>query len=398
MENNELITKAIRYIQKNPKENLLLQSIAENAGFSLTYFDLLFHKHTGYSPVEYSRVYKLTRSALELRRSDKSVLDIALDFGYQSPESFSRAFKSFYSMTPSEYREKFSQKAVTWHDLSSQITLSRFGKEFPMLKPVSHESALDYMFTHDRLKFGENLIGLTVADTAVLTLDDPDNLQSFICVSDYNDAEPAVDLVCIDEDSAIRYLDILSKTDRVDFKMRVEPGTEWERFNAAAAATRLLCKVSYDMMYLEKTALPAKSDNVRELNPQDTPLIRQFKERGGCGENHIRAIEIAFDRKGNEGMRSVGLFRDGEITALAMPQLDVVRDFRKYDIGAIFTLDGVRAKQDVEAVWRFVISMSISDNAYIGNADAKDDDSPLGVDTCEKMGLTKVAESRRYTK
>gem|GEM_PF-5915459 len=45
-----------------------------------------------------------------------------------------------------------------------------------------------------------------------------------------------------------------------------------------------------------------------------------------------------------------------------------------------------------------MISMSISDNAYIGNADAKDDDSPLGVDTCEKMGLTKVAESRRYTK
>ena len=67
MENKILIDKAIGFSQKNPKENLSLQSIAENAGFSLNYFDSLFRRHTGYSPVEYARVYKLTRSALELR-------------------------------------------------------------------------------------------------------------------------------------------------------------------------------------------------------------------------------------------------------------------------------------------------------------------------------------------
>ena len=39
MENRELITKAIRYIQENPKENLALETIADNAGFSLAYFD-----------------------------------------------------------------------------------------------------------------------------------------------------------------------------------------------------------------------------------------------------------------------------------------------------------------------------------------------------------------------
>ena len=38
MENKNLITKAIQFIQANPKENLSLQSIADNAGFSLTYF------------------------------------------------------------------------------------------------------------------------------------------------------------------------------------------------------------------------------------------------------------------------------------------------------------------------------------------------------------------------
>ena len=73
-----LIEKAIKFIQDGSKENLSLQEIADKAGFSLTYFDALFKKHTGYSPVEYSRVYKLTRSALELRRTDKKIIDIAI--------------------------------------------------------------------------------------------------------------------------------------------------------------------------------------------------------------------------------------------------------------------------------------------------------------------------------
>lgn len=133
MENKNLIDEAIGFIQKNSKDNLSLQSIAENAGFSLTYFDSIFRQHTGYSPVEYSRIYKLTRSALELRRTSKTVLEIALVFGYASPESFTRAFKNFYSITPSEYRKKYMDEAVTWHDLSGKIAISRFRRTFPEL-------------------------------------------------------------------------------------------------------------------------------------------------------------------------------------------------------------------------------------------------------------------------
>ena len=88
MENKHLIDKAIGFIQKNPKDNLSLQSIADNAGFSLTYFDAIFRQHTGYSPVEYSRIYKLTRSALELRRTQKTVLEIALDFALCNSHSY----------------------------------------------------------------------------------------------------------------------------------------------------------------------------------------------------------------------------------------------------------------------------------------------------------------------
>ncbi|MBQ7669284.1 MAG: helix-turn-helix transcriptional regulator [Clostridia bacterium] len=395
MENKDLITNAIRYIQKNPKENLSLRNIAEAAGFSLTYFDALFQKHTGYSPIEYSRIYKLTRCALELRRTDKSVLDVALEFGYQSPESFTRAFKGFYNLAPSEYREKYSEKAITWHDLSSKISLSRFGREFPELKPISQEAALDFLFTHDPLKYGEDIVGVTVADTAVFTLDDPGDPQSFIYVSDYNDAEPVVDLVCVDERSAVKYVELLTSSGVNRFSMHLDPGADWSELDAAASKAGLVCKKTYDMVRLVGGLYAVSFEDVRELTPEDLPQIRVFKERGGCAESHVKAIQISFDRKGNIGLRPVGLFKNGELAALAMPTLDIVRDFRKYDIGAIFVLDA--DDSDVERIWKYVISMCSSDNAHIGNAGAKDDDSPLSVAACEAVGMTKVAEYRKYS-
>ncbi|MBQ7499390.1 MAG: helix-turn-helix transcriptional regulator [Clostridia bacterium] len=396
MENKELITSAIRYIQNNPKENLSLRNIARAAGFSLTYFDALFQKHTGYSPVEYSRVYKLTRSALKLRRTDKSILDVALEFGYQSPESFTRAFKGLYSLTPSEYREKYSEMAVTWHDLSSKITLSRFGREFPEFKPISQEAALDFLFTHDPLKYGEDIVGVTVADTAALTLDDPGDPQSFIYVSDYNDVWPTVDLVCVDERSAVRYAELLTSSGVSSFSLHLDPDADWIELDVTAAKAGLVCNRSFDMIYLEGESPALSSEDVRELTPEDLTSIRVFKERGGCAENHVRAIQISFEKKGNTGLHPVGLFKGGELAALAMPTIDAVRNFRKYDIGAIFTLDA--GSNDVERIWRYVISMCRSDSAYIGNAGAKDDDSPLSVAVCESVGLTKVAEYRKYCK
>ncbi len=397
MENKDLITKAIRFIQKNPKENLSLQSIADNAGFTLTYFNTVFQRHTGYSPVEYARVYKLTRSALELRRTEKTVLDIALEFGYQSPESFTRAFKKFYGMTPSDYRAKYSDSAVTWRDLSSKIALSRFGKAFPQLKPVCRETALDFLFTHDPVKYAEDIVGMTVADTAAFTLDDPDSPQSFLYVSDYNDAEPAVVLVCVDESAAVRYLKLLAAQEQNKFTIRLDIGTEWDAFDASVAKQGLICKKTFDMVYdKDRNGIPGVNGDIRELTKDDLPLLRQFKERGGCSENHVRAIQIAFEGKGDTGLRPVGLLKNGELIALAMPTLDVVRDSRKYDIGAIFVSDKRIEAEYGESIWNYVIAMCIEDHALIGNAGTMDDDSLLGVEMCEKVGLVKVAECKMY--
>lgn len=400
MENKRLIDKAIGFIQKNPKDNLSLQSIADSAGFSLTYFDAIFRQHTGYSPVEYSRIYKLTRSALELRRTQKNVLDIALDFGYASPESFTRAFKSFYSITPSEYREKYSNQPVTWHDLSGKIAISHFRRNFPELKVSDIDLALDFCFTHNPMKYAEDIVGMTVAESEILTLGNPEALEHFVYVSDYNSVEPVVMLVCENEDDALSYLKLFAKLSKPRFSMHRSVDTDWEIFDAEAAKLGLTCRYGYDMIYANETVNVPEYDgmSVRLLTAEDMPIIKTFKQNGWCAECHVRAIQIHFDGKGNTGMKPMGVFANGELVCLAMPTLDQSRELRKYDIGAIFTTGTANEESVVDLMWKYAIDACLKDNAVIGASNADEDDSPLGVAACERVGLVKVAKDCGYRK
>ena len=400
MENKNLIDKAIGFIQKNPKDNLSLQSIADNAGFSLTYFDAIFRQHTGYSPVEYSRIYKLTRSALELRRTQKTVLDIALDFGYASPESFTRAFKNFYSMTPSEYREKYSGEAVTWHDLSGKIAISHFRRSFPELNVSDIDLALDFCFTHNPLKYAEDIVGMTVAESEILTLGNPESLEHFVYVSDYNSVEPAVMLICETEADALPYLNLFGKLTNPRFSVRRSVDTEWDLFDAEVAKLGLTCRYGYDMIYPKDTVTVPEYEGmeIRLLGAEDMNLIKAFKQNGGCAECHVRAIQVHFECKGNAGMKPMGVFENGKLVCLAMPTLDQIRELRKYDIGAFFTSNTTNEEKAIDLMWKYAIDYCLKDNAAIGNANADEDDSPLGVAVCENVGLVKVAKNCGYSK
>ena len=407
MENKNLIDKAIGFIQKNPKDNLSLQSIADNAGFSLTYFDAIFRQHTGYSPVEYSRIYKLTRSALELRRTQKTILDIALDFGYASPESFTRAFKNFYSITPSEYREKYSGEAVTWHDLSGKIAISHFRRSFPELKVSDIDLALDFCFTHNPLKYAEDIVGMTVAESEILTLGNPESLEHFVYVSDYNSVEPAVMLICETEADALPYLNLFGKLTNPRFSVRRSVDTEWEFFDEEVAKLGLTCRYGYDMIYPNDSISVPKYDglSIRLLAAEDMPQVKAFKQSGGCAECHVRAIQIHFDGKGNVGMTPMGIFENEELICLAMPDFDQIRELKKYDIGAIFTISTTSKEKAIDLMWRYAIDYCLKDHATIGNSNALEDinnpwekNSPLGVETCERIGLVKVAKNCGYSK
>lgn len=401
MENKKLIDNAIGFIQNNPKENLSLQSIAENAGFSLNYFDAIFKRYTGYTPIEYSRIYKLTRSALELRNTKKTVLDIALDYGYTSPEGFARAFKSFYSLTPSEYREKYSGEAVTWHDLSGKIATAEFKRVFSELKVSDVEIALDWCFTHNPLKYAEDIVGMTVAETEVFTLGDPELLEHFVYVSDYDTFEPLVTIICESENKAVEYVSLLAKLDKVRFNIRRAVDDVWDEFDAEIARLGLICRYGFDMIYSGNEVDVPEYDGMvaRMLTVDDMAALDAFKKGGGCAECHTQAIRMRFEGKGNIGMAPMGVFEDGKLVCLAMPTLDEIRELKKYDIGAMFIINATDEAKTAELMWKYAIDFCLKEYATIGNARAAEDkNDPLGVESCERIGLVKVAKSCIYSK
>lgn len=87
-------------------EALTLSFLSRSLGYSEFYTTRKFKEISGMQFRDYLRLRKLAFALKEVRDSDKSFLDIALDYGFSSNEAFTRAFKGTYGMTPSEYRKK----------------------------------------------------------------------------------------------------------------------------------------------------------------------------------------------------------------------------------------------------------------------------------------------------
>lgn len=106
---NEGITNAIAYIEENLTEDININEIADKAYISSFYFQKIFNVLCGFTVGEYIRNRRLTLAAQELCSTNIKVIDIAMKYGYDSPDSFSRAFSKFHGITPSIAREKGSK-------------------------------------------------------------------------------------------------------------------------------------------------------------------------------------------------------------------------------------------------------------------------------------------------
>ncbi len=99
------LTKVIEYIGKNLDEKLTLAQLSDIACFSKYHFHRLFTAYTGLSLQQYIRWLRLKRAAHQLIvEKDLSIITIAINAGFESHESFTRAFKQSCGVTPSEFR------------------------------------------------------------------------------------------------------------------------------------------------------------------------------------------------------------------------------------------------------------------------------------------------------
>jgi len=101
----EYINLGINYIEKNIKESLEIEEIAKAAYLSKHYFQRVFHVVIGMTVSDYIRNRKLSLAAEELLATDKSVTEVALDYGYENSDAFAKAFRRLQGVTPSAIRK-----------------------------------------------------------------------------------------------------------------------------------------------------------------------------------------------------------------------------------------------------------------------------------------------------
>ena len=99
------ISKAIDYIEEHITEPTDYARAAKEACSSPFNFQRVFALLCGYTLGDYVRMRRLTLAGEELLSTDAKVIDVALKYGYDSPESFSRAFTRFHGVSPSAVRK-----------------------------------------------------------------------------------------------------------------------------------------------------------------------------------------------------------------------------------------------------------------------------------------------------
>ncbi|MGZ7150170.1 AraC family transcriptional regulator [Bacillus sp. BC08] len=122
MDSLKNMNAAMQYIENNLTDEIDFKEVAKIAYCSEYHFKRMFSFLAGISLSEYIRCRRLTLAAFELKDSDAKVIDVAIKYGYNSPDSFARAFQNLHGITPSEAR-KSSHSLKAYSPMTFQLSI-----------------------------------------------------------------------------------------------------------------------------------------------------------------------------------------------------------------------------------------------------------------------------------
>ena len=105
MEWMAIIGNSIQYMEDHITEDITVESVAKSVGVSSFYFQKGFAMLCGFSVSEYIRNRRLALAGNDLLVTDEKIIDIAMKYGYDSPDSFTKAFTRFQGLTPTAVRK-----------------------------------------------------------------------------------------------------------------------------------------------------------------------------------------------------------------------------------------------------------------------------------------------------
>lgn len=188
---NQQIQKVLYHIETHLNESLDVEILAKIAGYSQYHFCRIFKANVGESVISYATRLKLEKASLQVTLHNKSIIEIALEAGYYTPNGFNKAFKKIFGATPTEYKSRqiyllqiykdkvmntpkivnrdktyivFSRE-IGEYEKSSEIAWARLGKQLNGLDEKLKYQANDTNITFD-IKKGE-LLGICHDDPTV---------------------------------------------------------------------------------------------------------------------------------------------------------------------------------------------------------------------------------------
>jgi AraC family transcriptional regulator len=120
--------RLLDYIDRHLDNALSVEELSREANFSRFHFQRQFSHYVGMSVTRYVQLLRLRRASHQLVfQAHRRIIDIALDAGFENPESFSRAFKNCFGQTPSQFRDQ-----PAWQPWTERMQLPDRQRSIPM--------------------------------------------------------------------------------------------------------------------------------------------------------------------------------------------------------------------------------------------------------------------------
>ncbi|CAI1959292.1 MULTISPECIES: helix-turn-helix domain-containing protein [Serratia] len=130
------INDMLKWIENNLGAELDIETIAKKSGYSRFHIQRLFKLHAGLTIAQYIRMRRVTEAAIALRFTDRKIMDIALDYGFDSQQVFTRIFKKQLKTTPGELRRS---KQLNNKRLCHSLYMPTMPQKIPTGPPNAHK-------------------------------------------------------------------------------------------------------------------------------------------------------------------------------------------------------------------------------------------------------------------
>lgn len=358
MENTELIFNAVNYAKQNATDNgISVETVAKNAGFSMDYFNRIFLSHTGFTVNAYIGYIRLKQAAFMLRTTDKSVLDIALEIGYNSHEGFAKAFKKYYNVTPSEYRTQNKNQMMYMGEITDKSVATRFIHNNPDFKIVDSDEVIDFLLEKDAKRYGYFCTTIKYCGLAIVALDG-NYEKGFIGIGDDLNGGYYLEIQAEDFELLAAWIKLFSQ--RKTFYSDKSETDIKEILHSYGIAEEL--KTTPQAIYFGEpyeVTLP-QNINIRLLTPKDKKAVTKWAN--GKKDGYVKHLLNEQDYL-DENNLEYGVFEKDNLIAIAGCGIDEVHGMRLNNCCAIRFADGKEDNKLYQTIFKFVTNDILSKGA-----------------------------------